>query len=51
MCGWYLLFAEVLVCVDFPIAIPVFDLSGLVPGKTQKMQQKKDAERGMQRYE
>lgn len=36
--------------MDFPINLPVFDLSGVIPGASEKAQKKRDAERGMQRY-
>ena len=50
MFGWYLFAALILASVDFPIALPVFDLSGVVPGASDLAKKKKDAERGIERY-
>ncbi len=36
MGGWYLLAALLLPTVDFPLQLPVGDLSHLVPGATKK---------------
>ncbi len=33
--GWYLLLSLLLVAVDFPLSLPVGDLSHLVPGLSQ----------------
>jgi hypothetical protein len=32
--GWYLFTAEILASVDFPVQLPVFDLSEYVPSAT-----------------
>jgi uncharacterized protein len=34
MCIWYLLAAQMLEAVDFPLSLPVGDLSHLIPGKS-----------------
>ncbi|KAK7756676.1 hypothetical protein SLS62_001117 [Diatrype stigma] len=36
MSGWYLLFSILLTTVDFPIQLPVGDLSGIIKGKSEK---------------
>jgi len=36
MAGWYLLLAIMLGSVDFPLAIPVFDLSRIIKGASEK---------------
>lgn len=36
ICVWYLLFAQMLESVDFPLSLPVGDLSSVVPGKSIK---------------
>jgi uncharacterized protein len=36
MAGWYLLLALLLGSVDFPIALPVVDLSGWIPGASER---------------
>lgn len=33
--GWYLFLAEILAGTDFPVQIPVFDLSHYVPSATE----------------
>lgn len=37
MMGWYLLTAIMLGIVDFPIQIPVGDLSGIIKGRSERM--------------
>nr|MDZ8058384.1 GPR1/FUN34/YaaH family transporter [Nostoc sp. EkiNYC01] len=34
--GWYLLFVQVMAAVDFPLNLPVGDLSGLVKGTSER---------------
>lgn len=34
LCVWYLLFAQMLESVDFPLSLPVGDLSSVIPGKS-----------------
>ena len=36
MSGWYLLFSILLTTVDFPIQLPVGDLSGTIKGKSER---------------
>ena len=40
MCGWYLLTAIMLGIVDFPVQLPVGDLSGIVKGQSDRMRAK-----------
>lgn len=35
MLGWYLFLAEMLALVDFPIQIPVGDLSHIIKGRSE----------------
>lgn len=47
--GWYLLLALMLTTVDFPLNLPVFDLSHIVPSATdlrKRKQGKRDIEKG-----
>lgn len=37
MAGWYLLLALLLTAVDFPIALPLVDLSAFIPGASARM--------------
>lgn len=39
MAGWYILLAVLLAIVDFPIQIPVGDLSTVIKGKSEKERQ------------
>lgn len=39
MAGWYLITSILLAIVDFPIQLPVGDLSTVVKGKSQRMRQ------------
>jgi uncharacterized protein len=34
MCIWYLLAVQMLEAVDFPLSLPIGDLSNLIPGKS-----------------
>lgn len=43
MFGWWLLIVEVLTTVDFPYNLPVFDLSGVVPGASDLSKRKRGA--------
>ena len=36
LCGWYLFIVQMLASVDFPLNLPVGDLSGLVRGASEK---------------
>lgn len=36
LCGWYIFLAIMLASVDFPFSLPLFDLSGLVKGASEK---------------
>ena len=40
MAGWYLLTTQLLEAVDFPISLPVGDLSTIVPGKSTRSKSK-----------
>lgn len=40
MAGWYLIFSILLVSVDFPLVLPVGDLSGMIKGASAKAAQK-----------
>lgn len=40
---WYLFIVQMLEAVDFPITLPVGDLSTVVPGKSQRMRRKAEA--------
>jgi len=42
MIVWYLLLVQLLEAVDFPISLPVGDLSGFVPGNTERAEKKKN---------
>ena len=39
MAGWYILIAVLFAIVDFPIQIPVGDLSTVIKGKSEKERQ------------
>ena len=41
--GWYLFLVQLLVAVDFPIALPVGDLSQLIKGGSEKKRAKEQA--------
>jgi len=41
MMVWYLLLVQLLESVDFPITLPVGDLSGWIKGKSEKAAQRK----------
>lgn len=34
--GWWIFFAQILASVDFPVALPLGDLSNLVKGKSER---------------
>lgn len=36
MLGWYLFTVQILASVDFPLALPVGDLSGMIKGAQQR---------------
>lgn len=42
MGGWYLLFALLLPTVDFPVQLPVGDLSHLIPGASERKSERED---------
>jgi hypothetical protein len=44
MCVWYLLLVQMLEAVDFPINLPVGDLSVIVPGRSIKAPKKREHE-------
>ncbi|OBT46374.1 hypothetical protein VE00_02756 [Pseudogymnoascus sp. WSF 3629] len=37
ICGWYLLLSQLLEALDFPIQLPVGDLSGFIQSRSQRM--------------
>jgi hypothetical protein len=39
---WYLLFVQLLEAVDFPVSLPVGDLSGVVPGKSVRVSRRRN---------
>ena len=36
LCAWWVFLAQMLASVDFPIALPVGDMSGLIKGASEK---------------
>lgn len=44
MAGWYLLFVILLDSLDFPLSLPVGDLSNFIKAKSARMAAKKEAE-------
>ena len=43
MAGWWIFFAQMLASVDFPVQIPVFDISHLLkPGSAKVSNKEKD---------
>ncbi|KFY50175.1 hypothetical protein V496_09536 [Pseudogymnoascus sp. VKM F-4515 (FW-2607)] len=40
ICGWYLLLSQLLEALDFPIQLPIGDLSGFIQSRSQKMAKK-----------
>jgi hypothetical protein len=43
MLGWYLLLSIMLAVVDIPIHLPVFDLSTVIKGRSQRLQEREAA--------
>ena len=42
LCGWYLFFVQMLESVDFPLSLPVFNLSTMVKGASEKRKIKEE---------
>jgi len=42
MLGWYIFFAQLLASVDFPIEIPLGDLSGMIKGASERAKARKE---------
>lgn len=42
MAGWWIFLAQMLAAVDFPLQIPVGDVSHLIPGASTKMAAKEE---------
>lgn len=40
MIGWYVLLALMMVCIDYPIQVPVGDLSKIVKGRSERQKEK-----------
>lgn len=40
LCGWYLFLVQILASVDFPINLPVFDMSTMIKGQTERLKAK-----------
>ena len=40
LCGWYLFLVQMLASVDFPVNLPVFDMSSTVKGATERRKAK-----------
>ena len=42
LCGWYLFLVQMLESVDFPLNLPVFDLSTMVKGEIERRKAKEE---------
>lgn len=43
---WHIFLTQILEAVDFPVRVPVGDLSSVVPGRSQKIRAKAKAANG-----
>ena len=40
--AWWIFLAQMLVSVDFPLSIPVGDISHIIPGATERLRKKNE---------